>query len=168
MTQRRGNVATIFAFSLLPLTGFGALAVDIGFQRLMHSQASAVATLAATAAVNALPDQVVAEQLAVDIAAANWVGAQNGQVSLIEFGLWDYETDSFTALTNNSTTPNAARVVVSGSAPSFLARTLGFTQFESAGVAVAVSGAKSGVDCGGVIAERTTLSSTATRLRSSQ
>ena len=53
MTQRRGNVATIFAFSLLPLTGFGALAVDIGFQRLMHSQASAVATLAATAAVNA-------------------------------------------------------------------------------------------------------------------
>lgn len=110
--ERRGNFATIFAFLLTVLLGFGALAIDLSFIRNTRMELQNATDAAAHAALLALrrgDSQDEARQVAKDIARANTVGAKTLSLNDadIEFGTWDFDRRIWTGGTAQ---PNAVRV----------------------------------------------------------
>lgn len=118
--NRRGNYSMMMAFAILPMLGFGALAMDISYIRLAQSEAQDVADAASNAALIALktssdPDTAIAKaQQAADLAISmnTVVGAQASR-SDIQFGIFDETAiPPFNTVLSGSERPNAVKVSV--------------------------------------------------------
>jgi hypothetical protein len=132
--SRRGAYAIIFAFSLVIILGFGALAVDVAYVRLAQMQTQDIADAASQAALyrlrrtGDLDDARNAAQLIVE---NNYVAGQSPTVEDVTFGVWDHiaTPPTFTATED---APNAVRVTVArtgdNSVSLFLARLFGIDE----------------------------------------
>lgn len=113
--RRRGGIIIIVAVSLTVLTGFVALAFDIGYARLMRTHLDVTLEAAAHAAVRELDftaDGVDrATEAAIALAGTAAVGGTSLELTAsdVEFGVWDDGTRSFTGETDPSLV-NAVRV----------------------------------------------------------
>lgn len=118
--RRRGNYSMMMAFAILPMLGFGALAMDISYVRLAQSEAQDVADAASNAALIALKTSgdnstaLATATQAADLAIGmNTVVGGRAVRSNILFGIFDETaTPQFTTVTNASDRPNAVRVTV--------------------------------------------------------
>jgi hypothetical protein len=136
--SRRGNYAILFVLMIPVILGFGALAVDISFMRLVQSQTQDVADAASQAALMVLRrtggDQAEAEAAANQVVTLNVIGGDAGQLALLEFGEWNADAAT-PVFTPNAARPNAVRATVSRSdenaAPLFLARIWEFEAFDT-------------------------------------
>ncbi|MES2642371.1 MAG: TadG family pilus assembly protein [Myxococcota bacterium] len=122
----------LFAFALLILLGFGALAIDVGYIRLAQMQTQDIADAASQAAMYRLRrtgDLDDARTAALATVEQNRVVGTEPVLEHVTFGIWDHTFDPprFTA---NDTSPNAVRVGVSRTGENgvglFLARLFGF------------------------------------------
>ncbi|MEL6347596.1 MAG: pilus assembly protein TadG-related protein [Myxococcota bacterium] len=132
--NRRGNYAVILTLSLIIPLGFGALALDTSYIRLTQTQAQDVADAASQSALFMLRrtgDQALAEEAAQVVVDRNEIGDDVGDMKDIDFGTWNYDTDSFSPTTFS---PNAVEVTVarenSNSLDLLLSKTMGYTTFE--------------------------------------
>ncbi|MDP2316658.1 MAG: TadG family pilus assembly protein [Pseudomonadota bacterium] len=122
----------LFAFALLLLLGFGALAIDVAYVRLAQMQTQDIADAASQAALYRLRrtgDLDDARSSAASIVAQNRVvGAAPDLVDVV-FGVWDH-TAAPPTFTATEVQPNAVRVTVSraddNAVDLFLARLFGF------------------------------------------
>lgn len=101
--QRRGLSLIWMALILVVLIGFVAMAIDIGRVRLARTELQVAADAAARAAAWKVKSDIVeAENIAVEVAAANQCRNQPivlNRIEDIEFGTWNRTTRTFTLLT---------------------------------------------------------------------
>lgn len=117
----RGNYSMMMAFAILPMLGFGALAMDISYIRLAQSEAQDVADAASNAALIALktandPNTAIATATqAADLAISmNTVVGRTATRTQILFGIYNEEAiPPFSTVSSSSERPNAVRVTVS-------------------------------------------------------
>lgn len=129
---RKGSYAILFAFSVVALLGFGALAIDVAYVRLAQMQVQDIADAASQAALYRLRrtgDLDDARDAAAAITRENRVVGVEPVLEEVEFGSWDHNSDP-PAFTATEVRPNAVRAVVSRSGENgvdlFLARLFGF------------------------------------------
>jgi Mg-chelatase subunit ChlD len=111
----RGAYAILFAFAIVVLLGFGALAIDMTIIRLAELEAQDIADAAAQAAVYRLRrtgDVANARAAAELLVAQNEVIGEVPTLDGVTFGQWDYRSVP-PAFTATETSPNAVRVTVS-------------------------------------------------------
>ena len=125
--RRRGTYAVLLALLLAVLLGFGALALDGSWLRLVQAESRDVAdaaSLAATITLRRTGDPADAESAARAVVDANRVGGASPALLSLELGAWDGA-----AFGAGSATPHAARARVGragdDAVPLFLARALG-------------------------------------------
>ena len=133
-TSRRGNYAILMTVALTVPLGFGALAVDASYIRLAQTQAQDIADAASQSALFMLRrtgEKSDATAAAEAVIARNKVGTVSPELDSIEFGTWNYDTETFGPTTLN---PNAVKVRVKRAGDNalglFLARTLGFDKVD--------------------------------------
>jgi len=144
-TGQRATYAILFAFLLIVILGFGALAVDITFVRLAQMQAQDIADAASQAALfrlrrtGDLTDSRAAAQAVVNL---NTVVGGTPTMDDLVFGLWDHTTVPGT-FTPTEDRPNAVRVTVGRSGgnavPYLLGRLFGQTSADVSGVATSAT-----------------------------
>jgi Flp pilus assembly protein TadG len=144
--SRRGNYAILFVLMIPVILGFGALAVDVSFMRLVQSQTQDVADAASQAALLVLRrtggNQAAAEAAAAQVVGLNVIGGAPGDIADIQFGEWDSNLATPVFVPTN-VRPNAVRVQVARSdenaAPLFLARIWGYEAFDTVRSATSAS-----------------------------
>ncbi|MFQ5775383.1 MAG: TadG family pilus assembly protein [Kiloniellaceae bacterium] len=144
LRDERGSVGILFAVSLTMIAGFAALVVDSSYFYVMQNRLQVAADAAAIAAIGLLPNQDAARTAALDYAAKNLPGADNGNVMTagdVVFGNWDDATRSFTpgGVPVNAVQTTARRTQAGGNAvPTFFGVVLGYQQVDIATSAVAL------------------------------
>ena len=137
---------TIFAFSLPFLFGAAALAIDLGYVRLLQVQLQTAADAAALAAVKELPDEIATRNRAIEYASKNLAVAEHGNVVTngdVKIGNWDDATRTFT---DGGTPLNSVRVVAQRSKANgnevdlFLANVIGIQEQDVGVSAIALLG----------------------------
>ncbi len=113
--------------------GMAALAIDVSWMRIAHTQAQDVADAAANAALIELRrtgDVELAAAAAEEFVSRNVVGDRPAELLEIEFGRWDEEDLSFQT---DSLSPHAVRAVVGrphdNPLPLYFAHALGWSTF---------------------------------------
>jgi hypothetical protein len=129
---RKGSYAILFAFAVVVLLGFGALAIDVAYVRLAQMQTQDIADAASQAALYRLRrtgDLDDARAAAAAIVRENRVVGAEPVLEGVVFGTWDHNAipKVFTA---TEASPNAVRAIVSRTGDNgvslFLARLFGF------------------------------------------
>lgn len=96
--HRRGSYTVLMALLLGTVLSFGALALDVSLIRLAHSQAQDVADAAAFAAMVELDrtgSEILAQEAAEQVIAANTVIGTAPALLNLDFGGWNSNTQSF-------------------------------------------------------------------------
>lgn len=142
INDQEGAVAVLAALALPALLGFGALAVDLGYARVVETQLQAAADAAALAASQKLPDTTAARTAALDLAAKNTPSGYGTiiQSSDVSFGRYDPSTQVFTsgAANPNAVQVQTSRTVAKGNQlPTFLAGILTGTPLQVSRVSIA-------------------------------
>lgn len=109
--HRRGSYTVLMALLLGSVLSFGALALDVSLIRLAHSQAQDVADAAAFTAMlelNRTGSEILAQEAAEQVIAANTVIGTAPALLNIDFGGWNSNTQSF----DTNGTVNAVQVQV--------------------------------------------------------
>jgi len=129
---RSGSYAILFAFCLVILLGFGALAIDVSYVRLAQMQTQDIADAASQAALYRLRrtgDLDDARGAALSIIENNRVVGSEPTLDDVTFGIWDH-TAAPPTFSATEVRPNAVRVRVSRRGENavglFLARLFGF------------------------------------------
>ncbi len=131
----------IMAFSLVPILGMGAIAIDISYLAAATDQAQAVADAASHAALLSYRDSEApthVARVAKAKRAAEWIVEHNAvgfggraDLSKLDFGAYDVRTGGFAA---GGSTPNAVRAVVSrrgaNALDTFQAGIIGYDELE--------------------------------------
>ncbi len=99
--RRRGSFLVIFGLALVALLGFGALAIDLAWLRLVRLQAQNAADAGAHAALVELKrsqDTTLSRSVADQVVAMNRVAGEQASLdaSHVSFGAWDFPGRSFT------------------------------------------------------------------------
>ncbi len=99
--SRRGSFIVVAALAMIVFLGFGALAIDLAWLRLVRLQAQNAADAGAHAALVELKrsqDRANARAVAEAVVAMNTVGGQPAQLDTqhTRFGAWDFPGRSFT------------------------------------------------------------------------
>ncbi len=118
--NEEGQVLILFALLLAVLTGFAALAIDVGSMTLTKTKLQTAADAAALAGANELPNDSTAEYTAVEYAKRN--GVQESDV---------------TATAGHDGDPNKIKVVCKKKVSHTFARIIGFTDTDISASAVA-------------------------------
>ncbi len=133
-SRRRGAYAILFAFVLVVILGFGALAIDVSYVRLAQMQTQDVADAASQAALFRLRrtgDLDDARAAAEAVTTLNRVAGAAPTLESVTFGVWDHTAEPPT-FTETEDRPNAVRVAVAradeNAVDLFLARLFGFQQ----------------------------------------
>lgn len=152
---RSGSIAPLTAFLLIPLMGFVAFAIDIGYIATTRTQLQVAADAAALAAASAVitnngpTHQTDANNRAKQFAAAHRAGNDIVRVEPttdVEYGFWDTNTRAFTApkMSEANVKINAVRVRAyrntsnaSGRLPLFFARVFGIDSVDVSVEAIA-------------------------------
>lgn len=89
--DERGSVMPLVALCMIVILGVAALTIDVGSERVLHSQLEATADAAALAAASQLPNEKKALAKALEYATKNMPPETNGTVLTDEdvvFGTW--------------------------------------------------------------------------------
>lgn len=103
LVPRRGNFLLFFALALVPVLGFGAIAIDVGYLRKSQMELQNATDAAAHAALlryrDDLEDEDAAREAAKLLAASNRVAGEPLHLADtdIVFGQWDFEARVFQA-----------------------------------------------------------------------
>lgn len=97
--DERGGALPLVAVGVPMLFGAGAVGFDVAHLYAVRGQLQTTADIASRTAVNALPDEQAAIELAIEYAQRNMGEGDHGQVlsaNDIEIGRWDLQAGSFT------------------------------------------------------------------------
>lgn len=150
---RRGSAAVLMASLLVVLVGAGAVAVDIGYQRVVGEQLQAGLDAAAIAASNRLDvSPEAARTAAVSMASLNVAGDHAIEIidDDVEIGTWDATAGTFTVLSGAAESGgNAVRVSRNvNDVPTFMARAFGVGSLSVSRVAIAGTTGSGVAQCG--------------------
>lgn len=130
--NQRGIALAYFGVAMLALIAFAVIGIDVGRLAFTASEVQSVADVAATAAALAKKegsaDPVAQARVAVQSNTVNGEAADIGSGEVIESltpGLWDFDTKTFTELTWDDPTVNAAKAIGVKTVSNFVAAAIG-------------------------------------------
>lgn len=147
--DRSGAFAPISALVMTALLGFGALAIDMGYNYYTRNKlqvAADASALAGASQLENLPDQTPIVTEALEYADNNMSFANYGNVLVaadVVVGNWDADSRTFTAALDpmNAVMTTTRRDDTAGNAvPAFLGGVAGFTEYDISASAVATWG----------------------------
>jgi Flp pilus assembly protein TadG len=116
LADRSGSTLPLSALLLVPLLGAAALGVDILYGFTTKEQLQKVADNSALAGVKGLPDRTEGRRLALMFAQHNAPSHTTGTpvgTSDVQFGTWNSDTRTFTAMADGAGTPDAIKITAS-------------------------------------------------------
>lgn len=132
--DRRGNVAMMFAFSLLPLVFLGGMAIDYTMASDKQAQLNGYADAAALSAVT--PTMMAQSNSKAQTTATNTFNAQASALSGINYSA----ANTTVTITTNTGGTRTAVVNYTASYPTFFASLLGVNQINLGGSSTATGG----------------------------
>jgi Flp pilus assembly protein TadG len=158
--DRRGAFAPMAALVITAMLGFGALAIDMGFNYYTRNKLQVTAdssALAGASQLEFLPDQTPMVTEALDYADKNMAAADYGTVLAaadVVAGNWDPDTRTFTAgldPMNAVMTTTRQQEAAGNAVPAFLGGIAGFSSYDITASAIATYGVGEDLFPGGCI-----------------
>lgn len=143
-TNERGNILIPAALASTVMVASAGLAIDFGYFHMTLKELQVSADSSALAASAMLPDETVAEQMALDYAGQNMIVASHGNVLAdtdIQFGIWDEATRTLLPAAGdaNAVQVTTRRAEVNGNPVSFaFGQIIGYLERDLSATAIAM------------------------------